>query len=78
VVATIDRIKATRIGELALFDVFHPGAIDAEWNIVFRFAGNCAGVTTDARVVVNEKRVPSHTPHSPPFGNVTQAVTAPN
>jgi hypothetical protein len=35
-------------------------------------------VTTDARVVVNEKRVPSHTPHSPPFGNVTQAVTAPN
>lgn len=46
---------AVRIG--AGFDIFDPGAADAERDFVLAFAGNGAGVAADALTVVNDKTV---------------------
>ncbi len=42
-------------GELALFDVFDPGAVDAEGHVVFGFACHRAGVAADAAGAVEQE-----------------------
>jgi hypothetical protein len=45
------------MGKLAFLDVLHPGSKHTHWNLVFLLAGNSAGVTTDAAVLVDDKAV---------------------
>ena len=59
-VASVDRIEATRVGKFPLLDVLHPSAIDAERNVMFGLARDGAGVTADAGVLVDEECVASH------------------
>jgi hypothetical protein len=60
VVAAIDEKIAARVGELAFFDVFHPGAIHADRDIVFGFARDSAGMAADALALVDHKGVFRH------------------
>jgi hypothetical protein len=48
---------AARIRVLTLFYVFYPGTECAERNFIFRFAGDSAGMTSDALSVVYNKAV---------------------
>jgi hypothetical protein len=48
---------AAGIGVCACFDVFDPGAVYAQRNFVFAFAGGGAGMTTNALAVVNDKSI---------------------
>jgi hypothetical protein len=57
VIAAHYREKAARVGKTSLFDVFHPRSIDADWNFVFRFARDRAGMTADTLAVVYDKTV---------------------
>ncbi|HNU06961.1 MAG TPA: hypothetical protein PKO33_04280, partial [Pyrinomonadaceae bacterium] len=53
VIAPHDGKKPPRVGKLAFFDVFDPGAVDADGDLVLGFAGNGAGVAADALSVVD-------------------------
>jgi hypothetical protein len=44
--------KPARVGKFALFDVFYPRSINADWNVVFGFAGDRASVTADTLAVI--------------------------
>jgi hypothetical protein len=57
VIATKHAEVAARIRVLSLFYVFYPCAESAERNFIFRFAGDSAGVTSDALSVVYYKAV---------------------
>jgi hypothetical protein len=48
---------ARGVGELALFDMLYPGAKDTHRHLVFLFARDCAGVTPDTPVLVDDKSV---------------------
>jgi hypothetical protein len=48
---------ARRVRELALFDMLHPSAKDANWHLVLLFARDRAGVTPDTSVLVDNKSV---------------------
>jgi hypothetical protein len=48
---------AASIGKRAFFDVFNPGAIDPQRNLIFGFAGRAAGVTANALSIVDYKSV---------------------
>jgi len=48
---------AAGIGIAALFNVFHPCAIYTNGDVVLFLAGDGAGVTADAAVLVDEKSV---------------------
>jgi hypothetical protein len=52
-VATVDTEFAIGIWISPRLDVFHMGAIDSYRDIVFRLAGNCASMTSDALSVIN-------------------------
>jgi hypothetical protein len=45
------------VGELALFDVLDPSAKYTNGHLVFLFARDCAGVTPDTPVLVDDKSV---------------------
>jgi hypothetical protein len=45
------------VGELALFDMLYPGAKNTYRHLVFLLAGDCAGVTPDTPILVNNKSV---------------------
>jgi hypothetical protein len=47
--------RAARVGELALLDVFDPGAGDAHRHLVFGLARDRAGVAADAPPVVDDE-----------------------
>src|SRR6185312_5860429 len=57
---------AAGVREGALLDVLDPGAKDANRDLVLILAGNRAGVTSDASVLVNYEAVthPRISPHS--------------
>jgi hypothetical protein len=58
VITAHDRKKSSRIGEFAFFDVFDPGAIDADRNLMLRFTRHGAGVAADTLAVIdNESEV---------------------
>ena len=52
-----------RVGILSFFDVFDPGAIHADGDVVLFFAGNRTGMAADTAMLINEKSVA----HSKPF-----------
>ena len=54
-IAAHHRKQSSRVGESSFFDVFNPRSINAERNVVFRFAGDGAGVATNAFAVINYK-----------------------
>jgi hypothetical protein len=51
---------AAGVRKFALLDVLHPGAKDAQWNLVFLLARHRAGVTTDTSILIYDESV-SHT-----------------
>src|SRR5712691_8076540 len=55
VVAAIDKEKAARVRELALFNIFDPGAVDADRDIVLGFASDSAGMAADAFPLVDDE-----------------------
>ena len=59
-IASIDKKITARVGELAFFDVFDPGAIDANGDVVFGFAGHGAGMAADTLALVDDKGVFRH------------------
>jgi hypothetical protein len=59
-IASIDKKIAARVGELAFFDVFDPGAIDANRDVVFGFAGYGAGMAANTLALVDDKGVFRH------------------
>ena len=62
-VASHHRELAGDVGERTGLDVFHPGAVHPEGDVVLAFAGDGAGVTADATVAVEEETQSCH-PHS--------------
>jgi hypothetical protein len=60
VIATVDEKIAARVGKLALFDIFDPGAIDANRDVVLCFASHCAGVAANTLTLVDDKGVFRH------------------
>jgi hypothetical protein len=56
-VAAQHREVAACIRVIALFDVLHPGAINAHRDVVFFFARNRASVTADATILIDNKSV---------------------
>ena len=48
---------ATRIGKFTFFNVFDPGAIDANGHVMFRFTGNSTGMAAYTLALVNNKSV---------------------
>ena len=59
---------ASSVGECSLLDIFHPGAIHRERNMILRFAGHGASVTADALAVIDDESVS----HSGVLGCATQ------
>jgi hypothetical protein len=45
------------VREAALLDILHPGAIDAQGDVVLSLAGDRAGVATDTLAVVDDEAV---------------------
>jgi len=57
VIAPHDREEALGVRPGSLLHVLYPGAVDAKWYGVFGFAGNGAGVATNALILVDYKAV---------------------
>jgi hypothetical protein len=57
VVAAKNRERATGVRPGAFFDVLDPGSIDAKGNLMLGLAGDRAGVTADADVLVYDEAV---------------------
>jgi len=60
VIASIDKKITARVRELAFFDVFDPGAIHANRNVVFGFASHGAGMAANTLALVDDKGVVRH------------------
>ena len=45
------------VGKSALLNIFDPGAVHGERDVVFRLARDCAGVTPDALAIVDDEPV---------------------
>jgi hypothetical protein len=54
-VAAHDGEKPARVRELTLLNVLHPGAVDAEGDVVLGFASDGAGMATDAFAIVDDE-----------------------
>ena len=69
---------AAGVGEGTLLDVLDPGAKDADRDLVLILAGNRAGVTSDASVLVDHEAVthPRISPHSSSTQGRAQIETA--
>ena len=61
-IAAQHREVTPRVGITALFNIFDPGAIYAERNVVFFLAGNRARMTADATVLVDDETVAHYIP----------------
>ncbi len=59
-VATHDRKQTLRIWERALFDVFDPSPIYADWDLVFGFAGNRTSVAANTATIIDDETVIGH------------------
>ena len=59
-VAAINDEVAAWGGELAFLDVFDPGAVDANGNIMFRLTRDGAGMTTNALALVDNEGIFGH------------------
>jgi hypothetical protein len=46
-----------RVWKDAPLDVFHPGSVDADGNLIFSFASDRAGVASDALAIIDYKTV---------------------
>jgi hypothetical protein len=57
VIAACDLKNPPRVGIFTFFHVFHPGAVYAQGNVIFGFAGNGAGMAADALAVVDNEAV---------------------
>lgn len=57
VIATGDLKNAAGVREGSLLDIFHPSAVDAQWDMVFGLARDSAGVTADALAVIDDESV---------------------
>jgi hypothetical protein len=57
VIATRDLKNTPRVRKDALLNVFHPGSVDADGNFIFSFAGDCAGVASDAFAIIDYEAV---------------------
>jgi hypothetical protein len=55
VIAAHHREVSLRMGELALFNIFHPGAIHPDGSFMLRLAGHSAGMTADALPIINNE-----------------------
>ena len=51
------RKQPPRVGKRPFLDIFDPGAIYANRDLVFSFTGNSAGVTTDTFSVVDYEAI---------------------
>ena len=60
VIAAHDRETALRERERTLLDVFHPGSIDPDRDVVLGLAGDRAGMTTDALPIIDDETVRNH------------------
>lgn len=49
--------NASSIGKCSLLDVFHPGAVHAQGNVILRLTRHGASVATDALAVVDNEPV---------------------
>ena len=56
-IAARDLKNTPRIGKQSLLDVFHPGPIHADSNVILGFARNGAGVASDALAVIDDEAV---------------------
>jgi len=56
-VASSDLKYTTRIREDAPLDVLDPGSVDADGNFIFSFAGDGAGMASDAFAIIDYKTV---------------------
>lgn len=56
-IAALHRKNTPRVGKLPLFDVLHPGSIDADRKVVLLLASDCARVASDAFPIVDDKTV---------------------
>ncbi len=56
-VAARDLEDAARVGVKTLLDVLHPCAVHTNRNLIFRLAGDRAGVASDAFAVVDDEAV---------------------
>ena len=63
-IAAVDAELASDVRVSPLLDVLHMSAIDSYWHIVLRFAGDCAGMASDALTVVYHEAVIDHGPPS--------------
>jgi hypothetical protein len=64
-IAAQHRKVASGIGITALFNVFNPCAIHADGDIMLFLAGDGAGMTADAAVLVDEESVAHETLSKP-------------
>jgi hypothetical protein len=56
-VASLNGKDAASIGENPLFDVFYPGPIHPDREIMLLLAGYSTGMTSDALAIVNDEAV---------------------
>ena len=54
-IAAHDGKYSARVGKLPLFYILDPGPIDPDGDIMLGFAGNRAGVATDAVAIVDDE-----------------------
>ena len=69
-IAAQDRKVTTGIGVAALLDIFNPSAVHSHRDVVFFFASDCACVTTNAAVLINDEAVA----HSKPFESEMSSI----
>jgi hypothetical protein len=55
VVASLNRKDPAGIREFTFFNIFDPGSINADWDIMFLLASYSAGVTSDAFAIVDDE-----------------------
>ena len=55
VIAAHHRENPAGVWKSPFLDVLHPSPVHSDWNVMFGFAGDGAGVTTDATTVVNDE-----------------------
>jgi hypothetical protein len=60
VITSLHRKDPTGVWEITLFDIFHPGSIDANRKIMLLFARNSAGMTADTFTVVDDEPIICH------------------
>jgi hypothetical protein len=55
VIASHHREESPRVRKFSLLNVLHPGAINADGNVVFRFTRDSTGMTADALAIIYDE-----------------------